>query len=182
MESPQPSSSNASAVAHVQVDEGHASGGDDPSLLRNVPNEVLSYIFVLCSCSDSVMLPYLQFSLPCQVILSQVCSKWRQVALSTGELWSNIIIVFNEYVIKGYERYLCIYRAWIDRACAQPLTLTIDLSDGSSNEQVVFQDFVLPFEFKKLDIIMWYENLPPLSNLPTLKVEEFAISLHAHQI
>jgi hypothetical protein len=44
---------NDAKVTHNQVNEGHsASGVGYPLLLRNVPNEVLSYIFVLCSCGD----------------------------------------------------------------------------------------------------------------------------------
>jgi hypothetical protein len=177
MESPQPSNS---IVTHVQVqDEGHASGDDYPSLLRNIPNEVLSDIFSLCSCSRSVPLPYDQDDVPYQIIVSQVCSKWRQVALSTSALWSNIEM-FQEDIIKDYKRYLSLYRAWIDRAGTHPLTVTIDLSGNYDfEEQALFQDFVLPFQFKRLNISLFYEDLPQLSDFPTLNVEEFGISLHA---
>jgi hypothetical protein len=185
MESPRPSNSNATVVAHVQVqDEGHASGDDYPLLLRNVPNEVLSYIFILCSCRGSVIIPYNQASVPCQILLSQVCSKWRQVALSTSTLWSNIEMFDDNISIKDYERYLSLYRAWINRAGTHPLTVTIDLSSHYYfDEQELFQDFVLPFQFKRLNISVMYETLPQLSDFPTLNVEEFGISLDAvHRI
>ena len=63
---------NDAKVTHNQVNEpeGHASGIGYPPLLRSVPNKVLSHIFVLCSCSNSVLLPYAQTNVPCQIILS----------------------------------------------------------------------------------------------------------------
>lgn len=176
MQSPQPLSD--AKVTHTQINDGHAKGVGYPPLLKNVPNEVLSYIFVLCS-YDSVRLPYKQANIPCQIVLSRVCSKWRQVALSTGALWSNIgIFGYNIHIIKDYERHLCLYRAWIDRAGAHPLTMTIELRFGGGELQV-FQDFVLPFNIRMLDIAAMYEDLPRLSNLPTSNVEEFAITLFA---
>ena len=161
MESPQPSS------------DGHTSGVGYPSLLRNVPYEVLSHIFVLCSCSGPVLLPYQQANVPFQVILSQVCSKWRQVALSTGALWGNILIFID--IVEDAHR-LFLYRTWIDRAGAHPLNITIYLGDGGA--EGAFQDFVLPFQIKMLDITLMYEKLPQLSDLPILNVEEFAISFY----
>ncbi|KAF8337220.1 hypothetical protein F5887DRAFT_557003, partial [Amanita rubescens] len=65
---------------------------DFPSPIRNVPSEVLSHIFVLCSCDYPVPLLYRQWEVPHQVTISHVCSRWRQVALSTGVLWSNVRI------------------------------------------------------------------------------------------
>ena len=183
MGSPQPSNSNATVVAHVQVqDEGRASGDDDPSLLRNVPNEVLSYIFILYSSSGSVPLPYSQTNVPCQILLSQVCAKWHQVALSTSALWSNIGL-FDAKIIRDYERCLSLYRTWIDRAGTHPLTVTIDLSNYDFNHQGLFQDFVLPFQFKRLNIRAMYKDLPRLSDIPISNVEEFGIFLDAvHRI
>ena len=176
MESPQPFSD--AKVTRNQVKEGHASDVGYPSLLRNVPNEVLSHIFVLFSC-DSVLLSYTQADdVPRQVVISQVCSKWRQVALSIGGLWSNIR-TFDEDIIEHYVHYLSLYQAWIGRAGAHPLTITIDLASNRLDEEVIFQDFVLPFQIKRLDITVMCENLVRLSKFPTLNVEEFAISLVA---
>ena len=39
-----------------------------------------------------VELPYDQDNVPCQVILSQVCLKWRQATLRAGALLSQILM------------------------------------------------------------------------------------------
>ena len=132
-------------VTHNQVNEGHANDVGYPSLLRNVPYEVLSYIFALCSCSGPVLLPYKQADVPRQVILSQVCSKWRQVALSTGALWSHIRIS-TIYAFEHYAYQLFLYRTWIDRAGAHPLNISLNLTN-SHDEEGVFKDFVLPSQW-----------------------------------
>jgi hypothetical protein len=44
------------------------------------------------SSSYFVELPYDQYNVPCQVILSQVCTKWRQATLRAGALLSQKLI------------------------------------------------------------------------------------------
>ena len=170
------SSQSSTSVTVAHVDESNPGRVDCPSLLRNVPYEVLSYIFVLCSCNHSVELPYDKTNIPCQVILSQVCSQWCQVALSTGALWNNVVI--SDRGIDGdYAHSLSLYKTWIDRADAHSLTVTLELSVCSLNVQTVFQDFVIPFQIKMLNITLKYEDFHKLSKFATLNVEEFAISL-----
>ncbi len=81
--------------AHIDK-SGH--GVDDPSPLTNLPNELLSRIFVLCS-DSSLNLFYRRFDVPHQRTISQVCSRWRQVALSTRVLWSNVQV--TEFGLKS---------------------------------------------------------------------------------
>ena len=106
-----------------------------------------------------------------------MCSKWRQVALSTGALWSNVVI-FHDNIIQDYERRIGLYwRRLTELAPIHYLTVTIYLGNRRLDKQRVFQDFILPFRFNKLSIRMTYYDLHGLSNLPTLDVEDFAITL-----
>ncbi|KAG6819864.1 hypothetical protein H0H93_007849 [Arthromyces matolae] len=56
--------------------------------IRKLANEILSYIFILC-CRDSFVTP---IPLPTQqqYVLGRICAKWRQISLTTPELWSRI--------------------------------------------------------------------------------------------
>ncbi|KAK0438434.1 hypothetical protein EV421DRAFT_1738488 [Armillaria borealis] len=49
---------------------------------QRVPNELLSYIFLYASHQTNA------------IHLSHVCSRWRNVALSTGSLWTDITVTF----------------------------------------------------------------------------------------
>ncbi|KAG6915189.1 hypothetical protein DXG01_012785 [Tephrocybe rancida] len=58
--------------------------------LRKLANETLSQIFILC-CSDSSVTPEYRPAQQ-QHILGQVCRKWRQLSITTPQLWSRIDI------------------------------------------------------------------------------------------
>ena len=172
--------SSIGTVAHVN--QSDPAGADDPSPLRNVPNEVLSRIFVL-RCDRPIRIELLanhnrttiQSPCCCQVVLLlQVCWKWRELALSIGALWSNVEISFRD-IDRNYAQYLSQYRTRIDRAGARPLTVAIRQDNKISVDAVrsVFHDLVLPFQIRLLQ----YNCFSQLSDLPTLNVEELVISL-----
>ena len=98
---------------------------DYPRWLRNVPYEVLSPIFFLCS-DHPVELLYPRKILS-QVLLSQVCSEWRQVAFNTGALWSNITIS-DQRIVDDFTHCISFYdyQTCVGRAGAHPLTVSLD--------------------------------------------------------
>src|SRR6266550_2038206 len=158
-------SSGREKVAHIDK-SGHSV--DDPSPLTNLPNELLSRIFVLCSDSP-LNLCCLRFDVPHQRTISQVCSRWRQVALSTRVLWSNVQVTeFNTV----YLHRLRLYQMWVGQAGDYPLTVSLYFSVPYPDIYKVFLDFVVPFRIKKLEITMLYHKL---MDLPPLDVDEFAI-------
>ena len=145
-------------------------GIDDP--FRNLPNELLSRIFVL---SDDSPLHVFDFRLkvPRQYTISQVCSRWRQVALSTGALWNDVRVVKSDANSSFYTHSLRLYRMWVSRAGDYPLTITVHLAFLRANFYKVLLDFVLPFRITKLHIEVPAPH--KLVDLPPLNVEEFAI-------
>ena len=142
---------------------------DDLSPFRSLPNELLSRIFVLCS-EFNIRVFYRRYRIPHQITISQVCSRWRQVALGTGALWSSIEVTRFD---TEYTRRLSLYQMLIGRAGDYPLTVSLYAYSSRLDIYKVFLDFVVPFRIKKLDITMYHK----LSDLPSLlNVEEFAIS------
>ena len=161
-----------SATAHVHEGDG------DPPHLRKMSYELLNRIFVLLSYTDCTTLPYDETNIPYQVTLSQVCSKWRTVALDTGELWNKVRILDQRITRKrDYAHCLFLYRTWINRAAAHPLTVVLLLEDYNRSVQAVFQDFVLPFQIQWLTVKLKFKQLAQLSNLPVLNIEALVISL-----
>ena len=148
---------------------------DEPSPVRTVPNELLSHIFVLCSFGRPVQFPWHLHEVPYQVTISHVCSRWRQIALNTGILWSNVGI--SQLAASEHLRYLSIYRIWVGRAGSLPLTVALDID---FNLYKFFLDFVVPFRLRTLYISVLYHQLSALSNLPNLDVGELVISLTNH--
>ncbi|KAF8632803.1 hypothetical protein AX15_001668 [Amanita polypyramis BW_CC] len=182
-------SSTTSEVDTVQKAPGRwqdvAGFEDDKSLLRNLPYEILSHIFILCCCRgcdhSSVWLPYHRDGLPYQLIISHVCSKWRQVALVTRELWSNVdMTLFGP----NYDHISFIYQTWVSRAGSYPINVTLDLAHltnptlelSTSDVHKVLQDTVMPYRVKRLDIALSHKQLFALSDLD-LDIEELTVAL-----
>jgi hypothetical protein len=136
----------------------HPTGAHDLSLLRNIPNEVFSRIFVL-TCDRPVQVKLLaanktNISSPCQaVVLLQVCSKWHQVALSIGTLWSRVEISFQD-IHQNFTQCLFHYQTWIERAGTYSLTVTIRQVDKVSVDTVrnVFHNFVVPYRIQLANV------------------------------
>ena len=91
-----------------------------PSMQR-LPNELLVYIFLFAThcydLSEAILSP---------IVVSQVCSRWRQVALSTGNLWTNLILTFPTSPGK-LSRTL----TWLSRSKTYPLDILLDFRDSS---------------------------------------------------
>ncbi|KAF8335570.1 hypothetical protein F5887DRAFT_921095 [Amanita rubescens] len=143
---------------------------DDP--FRHLPNELLGRVFVLC-CDSPLRVLNSQLEVPHQQIISQVCSRWRQVALSIGALWSNVHVEKFDANDPSYPRSLRVYQMWVDRAGDYPLTVSIYCYSAHPDFYKVFLDFIAPFQIKKLDIDLPFHRLV---DLPSLNVEEFTIA------
>ncbi|PBK84858.1 hypothetical protein ARMGADRAFT_597105 [Armillaria gallica] len=79
---------------------------------QRVPNELLSYIFLYASRQTNA------------IHLSHVCSRWRNVALSTGSLWTDITATFPTSVGQLSYALTCLRRSKF-----YPLDLYLDFRD-----------------------------------------------------
>ncbi|KAK0199511.1 hypothetical protein DFS33DRAFT_225151 [Desarmillaria ectypa] len=79
---------------------------------QRVPNELLSYIFLYASHQTNA------------IHLSHVCSRWRNVALSTGSLWTDITITFPTSVEQLSCALTCLRRSKV-----YPVDLYLDFRD-----------------------------------------------------
>ncbi|KIL56863.1 hypothetical protein M378DRAFT_1032702, partial [Amanita muscaria Koide BX008] len=56
---------------------------------RILPGETIGYIFSTLR-AERVSIPHKWHKTPSQIIVSHVCSKWRQIALATPALWNDV--------------------------------------------------------------------------------------------
>ena len=88
------------------------------SPIRRLPPELLSEIFHNClpqnydgeAAHKAVMLP------------SHVCQHWRDVALSTPTLWTNIVLRVTD---KNFESRVALVTTWFSRSGGSPLSFTL---------------------------------------------------------
>ncbi|KAE9390072.1 hypothetical protein BT96DRAFT_356034 [Gymnopus androsaceus JB14] len=85
--------------------------------VNSLPVEILQEVFVYC-------LPDREWRLdkspPPQLILSHICSRWRDIALCYPRLWSTFMIVFP------VPRHIPMVKMWLERSGQYPLNLYID--------------------------------------------------------
>lgn len=91
--------------------------GTMQSPAHRLPNELLSYIFLLVA-HDSTEAPLFPST------LSHVSSQWREVALATGGLWTRIVMSFP---ITAQQISSC--KAYLSRSGVYPLDILLDLRD-----------------------------------------------------
>ena len=85
--------------------------------IGRLPNELLSYIFLLIVNDPAE-------NHLCTLIISHVCLKWRQVALSNGALWARIVLTFPIS-----NRKLSCATTWLSRSSTSPLDILLDVRD-----------------------------------------------------
>ena len=114
----------------------------------HIPPEILSYIFVLCL-SHRPPNEIKRSSLKRSLLLTRVNQYWRQVALSTPQLWSTIFLdskslpgagAGHEAPAEASSSTLCMPKVCLERSGACPLSITV----FSQEFNVEILDFIIP--------------------------------------
>ncbi|KAK7050621.1 hypothetical protein R3P38DRAFT_2488649, partial [Favolaschia claudopus] len=106
-----------------------------------VPYELTSKIFILCLPRNTRVRPNPRTT---PLLLAQICSRWRVIALSLPELWNSLFLDFDRRVqydgisaMFGFESYpveatiVTLVDCWLSRAASYPLSITITCTDPS---------------------------------------------------
>ncbi|KAJ2933748.1 hypothetical protein H1R20_g3391, partial [Candolleomyces eurysporus] len=100
---------------------------NDDSLFNSIPIELMCEIFSSVTFLDSLSLSTYPFHIPAShrapLLLTKVCSQWRNIVLKTPTLWSSLAIDMER--ILGSEPKRTFYRFWLDRAWGTPISLYI---------------------------------------------------------
>ena len=109
------------------------------SPLRRLPPELLQSIFVCClpSHRNAVM-----HASEAPVLLGRVCSEWRQISLSTPEVWSSLHIVPPNVNVSNltasaarFKRKRELIEMWLGRSGACPLNISFVWFASNSEDE-----------------------------------------------
>ncbi|KAM6501588.1 hypothetical protein JOM56_001565 [Amanita muscaria] len=109
---------------------------------KKIPKEIWLYIFELY-CQPGRLSTRVTGQPP--VVLTQVCSAWRQIAILMPKLWSDV------HLGKGVN----LAKIWLRRAGNIPRALETTREPShcfDSNRPLTIQDFICSFPFKKLHL------------------------------
>ncbi|KAJ4471558.1 hypothetical protein J3R30DRAFT_3526585 [Lentinula aciculospora] len=143
--------------------------------IRRLPSELLSNIFREY-CSLKKIRPITsRKSLKPQLLISQICSTWRNVAFGTPTLWSELGILLSE---RGEVSYIDTMMAgsWLERSGSLPLDVGIAQWHPNSSfyPENLFNQLV-PFcnRLRSLSLVLPFQYIPSFLDkeptFPTLK-------------
>ena len=139
----------------------------------DIPPEILSYVFVLCL-SHRPPNEIKRSSLKRSLLLARVNRYWRQVALSTPQLWSTIFLDSKSLTgpRTGHEtpaedsstKTLCMPKVCLERSGACPLSIIV----FSQEFNVEILDFIIPISHRWRRISL-NTNMTMLQSLSSIK-------------
>lgn len=97
------------------------------SLIRSLPDELLSRIFIACIPTQGATVSLETSVHEAPMLLCHVCSRWRSVAFSTPQLWNRLIATIGSSPPphSSHSRTLIsLVQEWFHRAKTLPLSLT----------------------------------------------------------
>ena len=147
------------------------------SPISALPAELLAEIFIFCLPTDRYPIPT---PTDAPLLLTQIWSLWRSVALSLPELWTAIHINY-----KGLED-IPATTLWLSRSADQPLSLSIAIDFGEKPQQEILDAICrhsarwkqVRFDFRHLYCPPMYALNLAEAGVPTLSTFEF----HARDI
>ncbi|KAJ7756694.1 hypothetical protein B0H16DRAFT_1721757 [Mycena metata] len=128
-----------------------------------LPNEITSRIFVGCLPNDGHVLPSPSAA---PLLLAQICQHWREVALSTCQLWSSL----HQH---GFaDGSVLLLETWSTRAKGQPLLLTLS---GCGHKRRHESIQTISSQLGELELLgvpcEQVKQLPPFPNLRRLEFD-----------
>ncbi|TFK64467.1 hypothetical protein BDN72DRAFT_774533, partial [Pluteus cervinus] len=89
---------------------------------KQLPNETLQRVFYFTkSAEPPTCIPFSRTEAPMQ--LTQVCSRWRAVALATPELWQDLKWVYISPEKYAQQEVVAFMQSWLSRAAYAPLSI-----------------------------------------------------------
>ncbi|KAM6497372.1 hypothetical protein JOM56_007845 [Amanita muscaria] len=122
---------------------------------RILPREIIHHIFSIL-CAERISIPHKWHKTPSQITVSHVCSKWRQIALTTPAFWNDVEIAQpdNGYWVQVATELL------FNRAGKRGVNLTLNMEPiGLEELGDTFYAIVLPLHVKKLHLTLFSSDL-----------------------
>lgn len=114
---------------------------------RTLFPELLSEIFIFCLSGWDIGQVSSLHADKAPLVLTQICSGWRNVAISTPQLWSKIALhlyfddVRPTLWIRMMEKHASALQTWLERAGNLPLYVRINYTDVTHSSTRYFDDW-----------------------------------------
>ena len=155
------------------------------SLIRKLPIDILQEIFIACL---PIAHNHVMSRWEPPILLTQICSSWRDVAHSTPQLWKSIHIAvpynkfgryssehpnFSSSTVEHDRRSKAVVE-WLTRSAAYPLDISLGHLESNAVDGFYFKiiDALIRFSerWREVRLSAPYQALVPIASLPPSKV------------
>jgi hypothetical protein len=152
-------------------------GQQMPTSVNLLPEDVLREIFKYSVPPESENCHYkkIHFEPSCILVLTHVCSRWRQIALSMPFLWSTICVSNMNGDEVPFN--LCrpnvehVMHEWFSRAASVPRTLSIAIGPSNKEDLIPINTILASYLFRRLSVSEKRTASEPLIDLPNQALE-----------
>ncbi|KAJ6578037.1 hypothetical protein B0H19DRAFT_574111 [Mycena capillaripes] len=118
------------SISELRMEKSHVQDRLDSYKypVLTLPNEIVSEIFIHFLPNYPYAPPLIGILSP--NILTQICGKWREIALGTSALWRAVAALSS-----GVQTHLI--DIWLKRSRCSPLSLQVDVGDAEVNTEVL---------------------------------------------
>lgn len=144
--------------------------------VRRLPPEIVAEIFLRC-CPESPILPLRPTD--SHMVVTQICSGWRKVAIGFPELWHKLSLVGRADEQATQSKALACAKGWIGRAGPLPLEVHIANFTGPT----LIDDIIRPHANRFREIAISDLPLSPFLAIPSNSfslLESLTLSAHPH--
>src|SRR5258708_6212457 len=103
----------------------------------DLPLEIIQHIFTLCCGSIQFRIPQERNRGTTQMTLLLVCSRWREIALTTSALWGDVVVLYDGGRERAHGPTVSTFQFvqdWLIRAGMTPISLLISVCDTSESQ------------------------------------------------
>ena len=155
------------------------------SLIRKIPTDILQEIFIACL---PIAHNHVMSRWEPPMLLTQICSSWRNVAHATPQLWKSIHIAvpynklrrytsehpnFSSTAVEHDRRSEAVVE-WLTRSAAYPLDISLGHLEASTVDGFYYKiiDSLIRFSerWREVRLSGPYQALAPIASLPPSKV------------
>ncbi|KAJ7057567.1 hypothetical protein C8F01DRAFT_1306297 [Mycena amicta] len=120
-----------------------------------IPPEIVTEIFVCCLPAS----PASPSPRAAPLLLSQICARWRDIALDTPELWSNIVLKDD------LKASVDILSLWSARARTIPLTFSLETQNGELGPDMLVAAMENSEHWRSVDLYLPLPSYAVLSSV-----------------
>ncbi|KAJ7078326.1 hypothetical protein B0H15DRAFT_1025922 [Mycena belliarum] len=136
--------------------------------ILSLPTEITIEIFLRCAASNRLPSPSPSEA---PLLLAQICSQWRRLALDTPVLWRYLLF-------EGTSSFVELLKLWLSRSGSMPLDYTLYCSEPSRTGALIEASILHSHRWSNISLGLPLTSYPALDGLPLPVLRSITVQIH----